>query len=468
MGNENVVQRPSPQFMTLPLISIVLPSPSIESTSQIKGQIVIQPREQIIITNLQVSLRVERGWVLFSGKNRTETLDLFTNRINLSSLDPYNRLYVTLFPGQYVFDFLIQIPPNTLPSFFYLFEKGGHAFNRYTLIATALNSFSNTKWTEEKVVEIIMPKVPIDKPFVIQNKTSVYSMNILPVGSNILKVELTKEVYSYNEPIVISGFIDNRKSSANVLGLRANVFRRIILFNSNKKEVYTETKKVGELVKDDIVVSGGQKKDFIYGIQIMNEFKNTHSNFYKKLEKSPYAKIIDSLHCLIPTIFSEFFTCEYRLYVYLCYGALVANDKESRIICPFTLSSNGPISIQNFLNPAQVPVNPMERSMGLPDLPSIENSMQLNRSHTVNQNLSYIPSVNPQYVNQVLKRNYNVSKIYGYAPQENNNQKYPSYPNANLPSSYPYQNQQPYFDGNNNFQGGPVDLPPPAPNFECP
>lgn len=344
INNQRIAQS---NIMTVPLISVSLNANSYTAGDIIKGVLILQPKQDMYITQLFVKLQLKMGWVIPSDLTKSTCVDLYFNHMTLNEYKLNNNGIAKLSPNLYSFNFNIQIPNDTPPSFLYPKDEY-NAFIRYSVVGEMISS-SLTHWKDEKFIEVTMPQVNVDKPFEVEKVGEVKNMKVFSMGDNLFRVGLNQGVYSYNEPISFNVHVDNTYCKAIVNGIGFTIDRKITYFYDGYKTVYTESKRLVEGRDVNFVVGAGEikgknvKVKLKLGYNKQNEPTqddieiNVIDEYKNEMIHSVYATILNEIHFLMPTISNEFFKCEYKLTVNLLYDSFSSDQKVIEI--PFVISS---------------------------------------------------------------------------------------------------------------------------------
>lgn len=334
----------------IPLITLSLNANSFTPGDIIKGVVIVQPKTLIKISQIIVKLVLIQGWELQHDNIKNIVNDIIFDHVNLSQYDNLKTGIITLYPNKYVFDFNLTIPLNTPPTFFFP-KIHNNAYNIYFVRVEMMSE--KEKMIKEKVIEITMPFVSVDKPFEIEKVTEIQSMKLFSMGDNLLRVRLDQGVYSYNEPISFEVQVDNTYCKTKVSGINIAIDRRIRLFDYQYKEIFSDYVNVYEGKDTRFEVDPGDYRG--KKIKLILDFKYEKTNntneindvdaitgkideYQEEIRKSVYGQILKEINFLMPTIVNEFFRCEYFLKVKLIYDNFsIFDSKEIETL--FILSS---------------------------------------------------------------------------------------------------------------------------------
>ena len=80
VGNQRMAQS---NIVTVPLISVSLNANSFTAGDIIKGVLILQPKQDMFITQLYVKLQLKIGWVIPSDLTKSTCVDLYFDHIDL-------------------------------------------------------------------------------------------------------------------------------------------------------------------------------------------------------------------------------------------------------------------------------------------------------------------------------------------------------------------------------------------------
>lgn len=351
--NTNMAYYECPQgkMEEVSLITLSLNANSFSPGDIIKGAIIIEPKMLIKVSQIIVKLILIQGLELPQNKIKNMVTEKIFESINLSQYDNLKNGVVTLYPNKYVFDFNLKIPLNTPPTFFFP-KSHNNAYNIY-FVTVEMTSENLEKIINEKVIEITMPFISVDKPFEIEKVTEIQSMKLFSMGENLLRVRLDQGVYSYNEPISFEVQVDNTYCKAKVNGINIVIDRRIRLFDYQNKEIFRDYANLFEGNDTRFEVEPGdyrgkkiklflifkyEKTNHINEINEVNAIYGKIDEYQEEIRKSIYGQTLKEINFLMPTIVNEFYRCEYILKVKLIYENFSIFDSKE-IETSFILSS---------------------------------------------------------------------------------------------------------------------------------
>lgn len=391
VGNQRMAQS---NIVTVPLISVSLNANSFTAGDIIKGVLILQPKQDMFITQLYVKLQLTIGWVIPSDLTKSTCVDLYFDHIDLGEYKQNNNGIAKLSQNLYSFNFNIQIPNDIPPSF--LFPKDEYnAFIRYSVVGE-MTSTSLANWKDEKFIEITMPQVNVDKPFEVEKVGEVKNMKVFSMGDNLFRVGLNQGVYSYNEPISFNVHVDNTYCKATVNGIGFTIDRKITYFYDGYKTVYTESKQLAEGRDVNFIVGPGEIKGKNIKIKLKMGYDKKKDNeptqedieiniiddYKEEMTHSVYATMLNEIHFLMPTISNEFFKCEYKLTVNLLYDSFSSDQKVIEI--PFVISSYDNTKIPVNINidaPLLQEISEVQNENEMADAPPIAPSQSVLLNH---------------------------------------------------------------------------------------
>ena len=412
-------------------LKIMIPSNSYLIGNIIDGIISINLREPIRLKNITIYLNQNQGWEINENKKSSSNIEIASLNINLFNIAKNNENLYIMEKGNYQFKFSLKIPNNILPSF--LFFRGLKiGFIKYSLLAE-INTDLKNEFLDEKIIVINMSNESIvDKQFPFEVSKNI-KMLFVDYGTNIIKINMNKGIYNYNDGIKFKIQINNKNCTATIRSIHFEIYRKVIFFSKNFREESNEEQKLNE-------------GDFIYEIK-PNEIKNFEITLYtqgkiiedylyfysNKIKNSLFNGISHLINYMLPSITtSEYIKCEYKINLSLKYVGIIPDDENDRVTIPLILSSfhEGNLNLNNN-NLYQFQYSQMNLIQDFPDDSINKNINNINNS---------MPVINP-------------NDIYNNFPRENNN-LYNNYYNNNIMNINSNENND------NNIQ---INMSQPAP-----
>ena len=300
----------------------------------IEGDIFLETRQNIIITDIALSLKQMECW-LYKESDHNVFSEINNNIVheqnaNIKQILGSSSQNVALNSGSYRFPFKFYLPKNLQPSFEYP-QKNKAAYIRYILNAELVSH--QIKATASKYILIKSRPIVIQHQVRHEDDKAIWTMGIVPRGNCKIAVFTVSNNYRINDIIPITVDVYNENSKNQVKYIKITFKRFITFIDKNKNRFHF----FNTFYRDnyEVNVPAGKNKSFHFDIQLRdNELKGLS---YDK-EMNPYQNLND-LNLLLPTLKSSLISCEYTIKVTAYFSIFTPHNCRPRVELPLFISA---------------------------------------------------------------------------------------------------------------------------------
>ena len=300
----------------------------------IEGDIFLESRQNIIITDIVLSLKQMECWLYKESDNNVFS-EINNNVIheqnaNIKQILGASSQNVALNSGSYRFPFKFYIPQNLQPSFEYP-QRNRAAYIRYILNAEIVSP--QIKGTASKYILIKSRPIVVQHQPRHEDEKSIWTMGIVPRGTCKIAVFTVSNNYRINDIIPLTVDIYNENCKNDVKTIKISI-KRLLTFIDKQKKIY-KSEETFYRENYDVCVAAGTKNSFHYDIQLRDSELKGFS--YNK-EMNPYQNLED-LNLLMPTLKTSLIGCEYSIKVTAYFSIFTPHDCRPRIDLPLFVTA---------------------------------------------------------------------------------------------------------------------------------
>ena len=300
----------------------------------IEGDIFLETRQNIIITDIALSLKQMECW-LYKESDHNVFSEINNNIVheqnaNIKQILGSSSQNVALNSGSYRFPFKFYLPKNLQPSFEYP-QKNKAAYIRYILNAELVSH--QIKATASKYILIKSRPIVIQHQVRHEDDKAIWTMGIVPRGNCKIAVFTVSNNYRINDIIPITVDIYNENCKNDVKNIKISI-KRVLTFIDKQKKTY-KSEETFYRESYDVNVPAGAKNSFHYDIQLRDSELKGFS--YNK-QMNPYPNLED-LNLLMPTLKTNLISCEYSIKVTAYFSIFTPHDCRPRIDLPLFVTA---------------------------------------------------------------------------------------------------------------------------------
>ncbi len=300
----------------------------------IEGDIFLDSRQNIIITDIALTLKQMECWLYKESDNNVFS-EINNNVIheqnaNIKQILGSSSQNVALSSGSYRFPFKFYIPKNLQPSFEYP-QKNRAAYIRYILSAELVSP--QIKATASKYILIKSRPIVIQHQVRHEDEKNIWTMGIVPRGSCKIAVFTVSNNYRINDIIPITVDVYNENCKNDVKNIKISI-KRVLTFVDKQKKAY-KSEETFYRESYEVNVAAGTKNSFHYDIQLRDSELKGFS--YNK-QMNPYQNLED-LNLLLPTLKSSLIACEYTIKVTAYFSVFTPHDCRPRVELPLFVTA---------------------------------------------------------------------------------------------------------------------------------
>jgi hypothetical protein len=300
----------------------------------IEGDIFLDSRQNIIITDIALTLKQMECWLYKESDNNVFS-EINNNVIheqnaNIKQILGSSSQNVALSSGSYRFPFKFYIPKNLQPSFEYP-QKNRAAYIRYILSAELVSP--QIKATASKYILIKSRPIVIQHQVRHEDEKNIWTMGIVPRGSCKIAVFTVSNNYRINDIIPITVDVYNENCKNDVKNIKISI-KRVLTFVDKQKKAY-KSEETFYRESYEVNVAAGTKNSFHYDIQLRDSELKGFS--YNK-QMNPYQNLED-LNLLMPTLKTSLIGCEYFIKVTAYFSIFTPHDCRPRVDLPLYVTA---------------------------------------------------------------------------------------------------------------------------------
>lgn len=452
MGNENTEVCISNKHIVYREILEIEPTQTYFLINRpISFNIVLHPTTQLILQDVGIKLRMSEVSLTKSSDSIIQRVDnsvyIYQSVLNLGKKLNVPTTLLSLSPGTYKFPYSIQIPQN-FPSSFEAPYKNRIGYIRYYLETNLISPYSQIK--KENLMKILNCNVNLPRMVSNFNQANLNIKLFVKKGTGKLSASLPVDIYEINSTISANVTLDNTESQIDATQIKLSIYKRIVFYDRQNKEIFNNDKKINEKIFNE-KVEKNTKRDFNFSITLIDT--NLKEYTYDK-GMIPYPEVKD-FNLLMPTIDSKLIKCNYFFRVTAYYENFLTYNSRPRVEIPIYVVQklNEPFN-NTGVQPNFVPVSYPQQSIQQPNQQPTQQPQQMSMQPPMGYN-------QPQYPPQQQMAPNN-QMMYNNMPPMNNNMAPPlvnsmAPPLPNLEESAQY----PSFDQVNSQP--PLDDAPPLP-----